>query len=87
MMFADLKHTTKLIVSFETMRAVPRVQYEHGKPSGNHKTFGNVELFSTRLTSGENHVVEAHCADGQTRILLTDGRYWNSKEDSNAIQG
>jgi hypothetical protein len=47
-----------------------------------HKVFSIVTPISLFVTAGGNDVVEARCSDGKTRVLLTAGKYWNRKEDS-----
>jgi hypothetical protein len=51
-------------------------------PVHTHKVFGTVNPISRYVTAGGNDVVEARCTDGATRVLLTDGRYWNQKEET-----
>lgn len=43
-----------------------------------HKVFGVVTIAGRYLTVGKNDVVEVRSADGQTRTLLTDSRYWTN---------
>jgi hypothetical protein len=48
-------------------------------PVSTHKVFGSVTPIDSYQTVGGNDVVEARCTDGATRVLLTDGRYWNKE--------
>jgi hypothetical protein len=45
-----------------------------------HKTYGACKVSAERLTAGGNKVVDAICAGGQQRVLLTEDHRWEEKQ-------
>ena len=44
-----------------------------------HRTFGEVEVSTKRITAGGNEVVDAIDKNKVVRVLLTDTRYWEAQ--------